>query len=115
MRLLRVIATLVLVSMAVMRVQGQEPTGQRDRTLAPSNGTAAATQKPPNAVDNDGPLPGGWRLEASPSVRHYRIELDRQVFHGGKSAGLLESQEAQFLQNHYASMVQSLDIRSHRG
>lgn len=69
----------------------------------------------PNPVDKEVPLPGGWRLKANPSVEHYRIGLDHQVFHGGKSAGLLESQAAQFQQNHYASMVQSLDVRSHLG
>ena len=115
MRLLRVITMLVLVSAAVVRVQGQEPPAKLDRTPTESDGTAAAAQKPPNPVDKERPLPGGWQLNARPSSRHYRIGLDRQVFHGGKSAGLLESQEAQFQQNHYASMVQSLDVRSHRG
>lgn len=115
MRFLRVVGMLVLVSAAVVRAQGQEAPARIDRTLTESDGAAAAAQKPPHAVDKDPPLPGGWRLEAHPSVQHYRIGLDRQVFHGGKSAGLLESQQAEFQKNHYASMVQSLDIRSHRG
>ncbi len=114
MRLHRGMAMLV-VSAAVVLVQGQEPPAKIDWTLTVSDGTDIAPRKQPNAVGTETPLPGGWRWNAHPSERHYRVGLDRQVFHGGKSAGSLESQEAQFHQNHYASMVQSLDIRSHRG
>lgn len=105
MRLLPVITLLALVSPGAEHVQGQES-------------AAPAAQNQSKPADKDLPLPGAWRLKAVPSMNHYRIGLDHQIFHGGKSAGFLESTAAgaaEFQGNHYASLVQSIDVRSWRG
>jgi hypothetical protein len=74
-----------------------------------------AVKSKPSSSDANTDLPGGWRLRARPSMNHYRMGLDRQTFHGSKSAGLLESTAAEFQKNHYAWLVQSIDVRGYRG
>lgn len=68
-----------------------------------------------SAAAEDHPLPGGWRLKSYTASNLYRIGLDREIKHGGKSAGFLASQDADYEQNHYASLEQSLDATKYRG
>jgi hypothetical protein len=67
------------------------------------------------ALAEESPRPGGWSLEAIPSEKLYRLSIDRETRHGGKSAGLLESQGAGYQRNHYASMMQTIDAGPYRG
>jgi hypothetical protein len=70
------------------------------------------------AAEEDSPLPGAWTLESHPSVSRYRIGLDRETRHGGKSAGFLASQDAEFKNNNftaYAALRQSIDVSNYRG
>jgi len=67
------------------------------------------------AAAEERPLPGGWFLHAEPSVNHYRIGLDRETRHEGKSAGILESLAAESQKNHYARLVQSIDASKYHG
>lgn len=64
---------------------------------------------------DESPLPGGWRMDSYTAPSLYRFGLDREIKHGGKSAGFLESQDADFAKNHYARLEQSIDAATHRG
>jgi hypothetical protein len=63
----------------------------------------------------DMPIPGGWFLDAEPSVHHFRIGLDRETKHEGKYSGILESTAAALKQNHYARLVQSIEAAKYHG
>src|SRR4051812_35773299 len=52
------------------------------------------------AAGEDRPLPGAWRLNSHAAANYYRIGLDREIRHGGKSAAILESR-ADWKEDHY--------------
>lgn len=64
---------------------------------------------------DESPRPGGWRIDSYTAPSLYRFGLDREIRHGGKSAGFLESHDADFAKNHYARLEQSIDAATHRG
>lgn len=72
-----------------------------------------------DAKAEDRPLPGGWRLVPF-AANGYRIGLDREIRHGGKSAGFLES-HAGWEKNHFdklgttPKLQQYLDATKYRG
>jgi hypothetical protein len=67
------------------------------------------------ANGEDRPLPGGWRLIPFVAANQYRIGLDREIRHSGKSAAFLESHDADWKKNHYARLEQTLDATKYRG
>jgi hypothetical protein len=72
------------------------------------------------AGGEDRPLPGGWRLIPFDAANFYRIGLDREIKHGGKSAGFLE-RHADWEKNHddklgtSPKLQQYLDATKYRG
>lgn len=67
------------------------------------------------ATGEDRPLPGGWRLIPFVAANQYRIGLDREIRHGGKSAAFLESHDVDWDKNQYARLEQTLDATKYRG
>lgn len=72
------------------------------------------------AAREDRPLPGGWRLIPFVAANQYRIGIDREIRHGGKSAAFLES-HADWEKNHddklgtAPRLQQTLDATKYRG
>nr|UXE45615.1 hypothetical protein Hi04_10k_c5016_00024 [uncultured bacterium] len=68
-----------------------------------------------DAFGHDRPLPGGWRLIPFVAANQYRMGIDREIRHGGKSAAFLESHAADSDNNHHARLEQALDATKYRG
>ncbi len=62
----------------------------------------------------EAPIPGGWTLETL-SILQYRIGLDHQTRHGGKSAGFLRGDGDPGNRSISGSIVQSINAEQHRG
>jgi hypothetical protein len=68
----------------------------------------------------DRPLPGGWRLQSLAEANLYRIGLDHEIRHSGKSAAFLESR-TDWDKNHYdrlgsaPGIEQWIDATKYRG
>lgn len=59
------------------------------------------------------PFPGGWNADLSAS--QYRIGLDSEIRHGGKTAGFIEPRVALPQPPANGSLVQTIDARGYRG